>query len=600
MSTQYPGGTHNNNLLDFNFRKRRRQNEISTSSSDSLEEYPLKRSAFCSVDIVETSPLSPESGIETDSPCYSNMSIITVEAQLDQCKHGLWLTIVDEPEENYRARYDSEGCRGPMKGRNGGCPTVEVTGDTRWSNGDLKVELVAADRSALNSCKLDSSEDGTNLNKKVHPGEKISFENLRIRRLKKGDASSKANNRHHSTAGSKGTKSPRGKQDEKVAYLLFTATIKSLDYGDIQLKVLSQAVHLNASHEPPEVHCIVPQYGSVGDQIAIIGTRMHSPRVSFFVNVDGKEKEIVAEVNKEVSHQNALVVKVPALPGGVYINNIANVHICVTAGKGDRTGKEPLKSMPSPFRCVMPGFCKDCCISSQTQHSSLNSFGYKMFCTPLAPSVPYQQPVILNVTKPISTTKRIGTPPPPLNTSGCQNYLVPSPPVGISGYMSSQPSQGSLQLASIGNIYPTSCVGSSITSSALLTNQSHMDTQQDNEVEDIISTLCDPPDTSDTCPITPLSGSIHSPPHVHSPYMHQTETMMNTESMIDGLSFSNDPSGPVSPDEFNQYLPHVSESTVVTLSPSSFVPVSTSSQEYPSVLYSGGCQPNSLGYPQNP
>ena len=102
MNTQYPGGTHNNNLLDFNFRKRRRQNEISTSSSDSLEEYPSKQSAFCSVDIVETSPLSPESGIETDithSPYYSNMSIITVEAQPDQCKHGLWLTIVDEPEE---------------------------------------------------------------------------------------------------------------------------------------------------------------------------------------------------------------------------------------------------------------------------------------------------------------------------------------------------------------------------------------------------------------------------------------------------------------------------------------------------------------------
>ena len=26
-------------------------------------------------------------------------------------------------------------------------------------------------------------------------------------------------------------------------------------------------------------------------------------RVSFFVNVDGKEKEFIAEVNKEVSHQ---------------------------------------------------------------------------------------------------------------------------------------------------------------------------------------------------------------------------------------------------------------------------------------------------------
>lgn len=29
--------------------------------------------------------------------------------------------------QSYRARYDSEGCRGPMKGRTGGCPAVEVS-----------------------------------------------------------------------------------------------------------------------------------------------------------------------------------------------------------------------------------------------------------------------------------------------------------------------------------------------------------------------------------------------------------------------------------------------------------------------------------------
>ena len=37
-------------------------------------------------------------------------------------------------KQNYRARYDSEGCRGPMKGRNGGCPTVEVGTSIRKNN----------------------------------------------------------------------------------------------------------------------------------------------------------------------------------------------------------------------------------------------------------------------------------------------------------------------------------------------------------------------------------------------------------------------------------------------------------------------------------
>ena len=37
-------------------------------------------------------------------------------------------------KQNYRARYDSEGCRGPMKGRNGGCPTVEVSTSIQKNN----------------------------------------------------------------------------------------------------------------------------------------------------------------------------------------------------------------------------------------------------------------------------------------------------------------------------------------------------------------------------------------------------------------------------------------------------------------------------------
>lgn len=46
----------------------------------------------------------------------------------------------------------------------------------------------------------------------------------------------------------KGTKSTtvRGKQDEKVAYLLFTATIDT-DHGQLQLKALSDSIYLSES-----------------------------------------------------------------------------------------------------------------------------------------------------------------------------------------------------------------------------------------------------------------------------------------------------------------------------------------------------------------
>jgi hypothetical protein len=104
-------------------------------------------------DTPEASPCTPESGIDMATSPNNNWqpssrsrppmlegssSTTTTMLQLygaqpsimqhhaENCKHGWSLKIVDEPEENYRARYESEGCRGPMKGRNGGCPTIIV------------------------------------------------------------------------------------------------------------------------------------------------------------------------------------------------------------------------------------------------------------------------------------------------------------------------------------------------------------------------------------------------------------------------------------------------------------------------------------------
>ena len=122
---------------------------------------PSKRATYnCYWDGLEctSSPLTPESGITdmssppgaevhdnaADSPVMRTAamsspgpcnvtagsgigSIVPLTTQPQQTAKGFMLRILDQPEENYRARYDSEGCRGPMKGRSGGYPTIEVS-----------------------------------------------------------------------------------------------------------------------------------------------------------------------------------------------------------------------------------------------------------------------------------------------------------------------------------------------------------------------------------------------------------------------------------------------------------------------------------------
>ena len=66
-----------------------------------------------------------------------------------------------------------------------------------------------------------------------------SFDNLRIRRLKKTESTPK---------GASLSKGPKGrcKHDEKQAHLLFTATIKT-DTKTVVLKALSQPIYLSKS-----------------------------------------------------------------------------------------------------------------------------------------------------------------------------------------------------------------------------------------------------------------------------------------------------------------------------------------------------------------
>lgn len=91
------------------------------------------------MDTAADSPVTRTTAMSSPGPCNVTAqgigSIIPVQSspaaaaalQPQQTDKGFMLRIVDQPEENYRARYDSEGCRGPMKGRSGGYPTIEVS-----------------------------------------------------------------------------------------------------------------------------------------------------------------------------------------------------------------------------------------------------------------------------------------------------------------------------------------------------------------------------------------------------------------------------------------------------------------------------------------
>ena len=58
----------------------------------------------------------------------------------------------------YRARYDSEGVRAPLKGINENYPAVELRGEG-IKNAVVTVKLVHEDGSPHTCCSLDSSDD---------------------------------------------------------------------------------------------------------------------------------------------------------------------------------------------------------------------------------------------------------------------------------------------------------------------------------------------------------------------------------------------------------------------------------------------------------
>ena len=240
-----------------------------------------------------------------------------------------------------------------------------------------------------------------------------------------------------------------------------------------------------------------------------------------------------------------------------------------------------------------------------------------------------QSPVPMIVQKPsmiAPTPRRVITPP---------KCASPLPAVSKSpGYNSPSPSQQlsqangnyKMSIPATYQSYPVSCapltINSCTSSPPLVTIQSsgdpssahhHQQQQQQqqqqspDEVDDIISSICDQPNPSESCPITP--GSVSHSPQTSSPPCYITHSpnaaMHPSDQLMEEIGFSEQQAGPVSPDEFNRYLPKHSQVVSTPFRPPSVVSSSSTLGEYTRAGYyssSSGVQPCSLGpfFPQNP
>eukprot|EP00731_Ephydatia_muelleri_P031190 Em0022g704a len=323
----------------------------------SLEfESPRKRKRTCQTQFSDTSsPPSPESGIDLDmaSPPW----FATSRSNTSNAQGGYTLIIVEEPEQNYRARYESEGTRGPLKGQDDNHPAVKVCGG-QPCNGKVYVQLVYEDGSEHGACSLDDSGERRHALVKdigVSNGMTAIFDDLRIRREKK-DTKQKV------PGGRKQSKPvvTANERNDKIACLRFTAMLEQPSGPGITVSAKSRPIILDTHQEPAELEWVKPSTASYngGEEIVIKGTKMTSPKVIFILpSANGHDIELSGAVAKEQSHQNVVVVKVPSL--SKHVSGLAEKQK-IFASVVVATGKGQLKSNGLSFTFLPDDVCPHC------------------------------------------------------------------------------------------------------------------------------------------------------------------------------------------------------------------------------------------------
>ncbi|XP_044176436.1 nuclear factor of activated T-cells, cytoplasmic 4-like isoform X4 [Acropora millepora] len=271
------------------------------------------------------------------------------------------IVIIEEPEENYRARYESEGCRGPIHGsQENTFPTVKVTGysDAIWitvhlttSGGIPHYHSIHGPGSTKVPCKETTLEGGVPaVQVMVGPDSNMTavLDSLSIRRLRNWEGDRELRKR--------GIDPRTWKKERKEARLLFQAEIPEQE-GRPATKLLckSKVFQCSSSGPPgnPEIWWASISEGSAngGDELGLIGKKFQSGFKVRFFSVNASETwESFAEVDKSKSHQGAAVVLTPAYCD-TQITSPITVNVEVVFGNGrDSKSSEPIEFTykPSP------------------------------------------------------------------------------------------------------------------------------------------------------------------------------------------------------------------------------------------------------------
>ncbi|KAL9971654.1 hypothetical protein ACROYT_G017850 [Oculina patagonica] len=269
------------------------------------------------------------------------------------------IVIIEEPEENYRARYESEGCRGPIHGsQDNTFPAVKVTGydEAVWitvhlttSSGVPHYHSIHGPGSTKVPCKETTLPGGVPaVQVMVAPDTNMTavLDSLSIRRLRNWEGDRELRKR--------GIDPRTWKKERKEARLLFQAEIPERDGRPAsKLSCKSKVFQCSSSGPPgnPEIWWASISEGSVegGDELGLIGKKFQSGfKVRFFSASPSENWESFAEVDKSKSHQGAAVVLTPAY-SNPDITSPVTVNVVVTFGNGkDAKSSEPIEFTYKP------------------------------------------------------------------------------------------------------------------------------------------------------------------------------------------------------------------------------------------------------------
>ncbi|XP_065670276.1 uncharacterized protein LOC101236754 isoform X1 [Hydra vulgaris] len=280
------------------------------------------------------------------------------------------IEIVEEPEATYRARYESEGCKGPIHGSTENCfPSIKIVGYV--GEAVITVFVVTRDNephlhtatgpgSSKFECKEVRLSNGVQaIQMTMKPTDRNEemlavFDQLSIRRIRNWEADKELRDR--------GIEPVTWKTKKKEAKLAFHVSIPpSKPHSGYELTAYSRPFQCTAPSGNPEIYWSSHAEGSPvgGQEMGFHGKKFASGfRIRFFSkDDDGKAWEAYADIDRNKSSLHACVFKVPPYFQTHLVSDVS-VYIEVRIG----SEKEPRISEPVQFTYLAKSEkkCKNC------------------------------------------------------------------------------------------------------------------------------------------------------------------------------------------------------------------------------------------------